>query len=166
MTYGNPHGYGYGTPPSAGPQPYSAPQGGQPYGALLSQPQPMYRQPLRPIGHIRNPWVGLLLSLLTLGIYGIVWTYMVHDEMRAHTGRGTGGGLALFFSLFFGFIMPFVTPSDVGQMYRMRGWSPPVTGATGLWVLPGSLVPFLPLVWWFQVNNALNAYWRANGAVG
>lgn len=51
-------------------------------------------------------------------------------------------------------------------MYRRAGRPAPVSGWTGLWVWPGILLLVLPIVWFVQTNNALNAYWRSLGARG
>lgn len=46
-------------------------------------------------------------------------------------------------------------------MYRARGWNPPVTTLTGLWVL----LPLVgSIVWFVKVQGALNRYWTALGA--
>ena len=47
------------------------------------------------------------------------------------------------------------------RLYERRGQEPPVSGLTGLWVLPGFLLLVLPVVWFVKTNGALNAYWRS-----
>ena len=126
----------------------------QPYGMV-----PAYGR----IGQVRGTGMCILLMIVTFGIYGLVWFYQVHQEMKDHTGDGLGGGLALLIDFFFGVVMWFITPGEVGTMYRRQGWNPPVSAATGCWVL-------LPLVggiiWFVKTNGALNDYWRAFGAAG
>ena len=46
------------------------------------------------VGKIREPVVVWLLSLVTLGIYGIVWQWKSFNEMKRYSGNGMGGGVA------------------------------------------------------------------------
>jgi hypothetical protein len=123
------------------------------------------RQPATgPIGTVRGTATCVLLCVVTLGIYSAVWYYQAHEEMKRHTGEGLGGGIALVLALFAGFVMPFLSSSEVGAMYARRGQTPPVSGATGLWYLPGILLLGVgPLVWFVKTNNALNEYWASLG---
>lgn len=115
------------------------------------------------LGQVRSTGVCILLSVVTFGIYAAVWTYKVHSEMKAHTGQGLGGGLALLLQLFVGIAMPYVTASEVGNLYARNGQAKPVSGATGLWYFPGIFLLVGPIIWFVKTNGALNAYWRAQG---
>jgi Domain of unknown function (DUF4234)/Cytochrome b(C-terminal)/b6/petD len=115
-------------------------------------------------GKIRSTGVCILLAIVTLGIYPIVWYYMVHDEMKRHSNDGLGGGVALILAILVGFVMPYVTSSEVGALYARRGIKKPVSGTTGLWYFPGSLILVGPLIWFIKTNGALNTYWRSLGA--
>lgn len=118
-----------------------------------------------PVGRIRGTGACIALSVITLGIYSIVWFYKVHSEMKSHTaGAGLGGGLAAVLAVFLGFVMPFVTSSEVGSMYRRAAMTAPVSGATGLWYMPGAFIVIGPLVWFVKTNAAINSYWRTLGA--
>jgi len=56
----------------------------------------------------------------------------------------------------------FVVPSDVRWMYEdLDGDTSPVRGIHGLWIL---LPIFGPIIWFFQVQGALNRYWESKGA--
>jgi hypothetical protein len=110
-------------------------------------------------GQIRGTGKGLLLMVVTLGIYVFVWTFKTHDEMKRHSGEGLGGGVALFLGMTVGFLMPFFTAKEVGELYRRAGLEPPVNGTTGLWYLLGSLILVGPIVWFVKTNGALNRYW-------
>jgi hypothetical protein len=85
--------------------------------------------------------------------------------MKRHTGSGLGGGIALVLAFFIGFVMPYITSSEVGQLFTRRGQQPPVTGLTGLWYFPGALILVGPIIWFVKTNEALNEYWRSVGAV-
>lgn len=117
------------------------------------------------VGRVRSTVLCILLFVVTFGIYGLVWWYQVHEEMKRHSGAGLGGGIALLIALLVGGIpMSFVTSDEVGKLYQYRGQPRPVSGWTGLWYFPGFLLVVGPLVWFVQTNAALNSYWRALGA--
>jgi hypothetical protein len=178
-TYGQP-AYGqpaYGQPaygqPAYGQPSYGQPANVQPYG----QPPyggpgvPAYAGPGGwagghqggPVGKVRSTGVCILLSIVTLGIYQLVWYYSTHEEMKRHSGQGMGGGLALVLAFFVGIVMPYLSSSEIGELYERRGLRKPVSGATGLWYFPGILILVGPLVWFIKTNGALNAYWRSLG---
>lgn len=118
-----------------------------------------------PVGKVRSTGICMLLAIVTLGIYALVWYVKVHGEMKRHSGSGLGGGVAFLLAFFVGIVMPYITASEVGGLYTRRGQQAPVSGATGLWYFPGSLILVGPLVWFVKTNGALNAYWRSQGAV-
>ena len=118
-----------------------------------------------PVGKIRGTGVCILLAIVTLGIYPLIWFFQTHSEMKRHSGQGIDGGIALILALFVGIVMPYITSSEVGNLYERRGSAKPVSGATGLWYFPGMFIIVGPLVWFIKTNGALNAYWRSLGAV-
>lgn len=143
----------YGQPAPVSPYAGAAPS---PYGYGTGQ-----------LGKVRPTGVCILLSIVTLGVYGLYWYFSVHEEMKKHSGTGLGGGVALLLAFFVGIVMPYVTSSEVGGLYERRGQVPPVSGVTGLWYFPGIFLFFIgPIVWFVKTNGALNAYWRSVGAVG
>jgi hypothetical protein len=117
-----------------------------------------------PIGRVRGTGVSILLFLVTFGIYGFIWYFQVHDEMKRHKGTGIGGGIALLLAFFVGIAMPFLTSSEAGELYERRGQTKPVSGLTGLWYFPGMVILVGPIVWFVKTNGAINAYWRSLGA--
>jgi len=118
------------------------------------------------IGQVRNTGICILLTFVTFGFYSLYWYYVVHDEMKRHSGQGIGGGIALVLAIFVGIAMPFVTPSEIGNLYQRRGQQPPVTVVTGLWLLLLGWFCFVGyFVWFAKTNEALNEYWRSLGAV-
>lgn len=114
-----------------------------------------------PVGKIRGTGGCILLCIVTLGIYTLYWYYKTHDEMKQHSNQGLGGGIALVLAIFVSIAMPYVTSSEVGNLYRARGQNAPVSGATGLWSFPGAFILIGPLVWFVKTNGALNSYWRS-----
>ena len=118
-----------------------------------------------PVGKIRGTGMCILLAIVTIGIYGLVWYYKTHDEMKRHSGEGLGGVVALLLAFFVGIVMPYLNSNEVGGLYRRAGQQPPVSAATGLWYFPGVILIVGPIVWFVKTNGALNAYWRERGAV-
>jgi hypothetical protein len=123
-----------------------------------------------PIGKVRGTGLCILLAIVTLGIYEIVWFYKVHEEMKRHTGRGTGGALPLILlivGLFIGvttLVVPFLTSDEVGKMRELGGRDKKVSALTALWFFPGVFIIVGPIVWFVKTNGALNDYWKSMGA--
>jgi Mn2+/Fe2+ NRAMP family transporter len=114
------------------------------------------------LGKPRGILFVIVLTIITLGIYHLYWTYKVFEEMKRHTGEGIGGVLGLVIAIVVGIVNAFVLPSEVGRMYARDGRAAPMTGWTGLWIL-------LPIVGWFvwivKVQGALNRYWESKSAI-
>ena len=83
-------------------------------------PPPAYTPPpaAGPVGQIRPTGISILLYIVTLSIYGFVYYFKTHDEMKRHSGDGLGGGIALVLAIFVGFVLPFTMASEVGNLYR------------------------------------------------
>jgi hypothetical protein len=116
------------------------------------------------IGKVRSTGTCVLLMIVTLGIYGLFWWFMTHDEMKKHSGTGLGGPLALVIAFFFGIVMPFITSNEVAGLYSRAGRPEPVTAMTGLWYFPGAIIIVGPIIWFVKTNGALNEYWKSLGA--
>ena len=116
------------------------------------------------VGKIRGTFACIVLSIVTFGIYSLVYFFKTHDEMKKHSGTGIGGGLALVLALFVGIVMPYLMSNEVGGLYERQGKEKPVSLTTGLWYFPGIFILVGPLVWFIKTNGALNDYWRSQGA--
>lgn len=128
-------------------------------------PGPMHLAATGEIGKVRDTGMCILLTVVTLGFYSLYWYFKTHEEMKRHSGAGVGGGIALILALFVGVVMPFVSSNEVGGLYQRRGQQPPVTAATGLWVLLLGWFFFVgAIVWFVKTNGALNDYWKSLGA--
>jgi uncharacterized membrane protein YraQ (UPF0718 family) len=128
----------------------------------MAQPSPTTAG-ARPLGKPRGWVVVFLLSLVTLGIYFLVWTYKTFQEMKDYSGNGIGGLVGLILAIFIGFVNPFIMSSEVGHLYGAEGQEPPpVTGVTGLWILLPIVGQF---IWLAKTQNALSAFWEGHGAV-
>lgn len=118
----------------------------------------------RPLGEPRSVGMVIVLTIVTFGIYGLYWYYKTHEEMKQYSGEGIGGAMALVITAVVGFAIPFITGSEVGKLYSREGQDPPVSGKTGLWVIPGFLILIGPLIFLAKVQGALNAFWESHGA--
>ena len=146
--------------PDVAPPPPPPPAGSAvPAPAYAAQPAAM--PGTMPIGTIRSTGTCILLTIVTLGFYTWYWYYKTHEELKQHSNTGLGGAVALILAIFVGFVMPFITASEVGGLYERRGQAKPVSGMTGLWIL----LPLIgAIVWFVKTNGALNEYWRSVGA--
>ncbi|MBA3374808.1 MAG: DUF4234 domain-containing protein [Actinobacteria bacterium] len=118
-------------------------------------------------GHLGQPrgiGFGILLFIITFGIYGLYWVYKTHEEMKQHTGDGVGGVLGLVIWILIWPVNAFVIPSEIGKMYQRDGREPPVTGWTGLWLFPGFILLIPAIVWFVKVQGSLNRYWESKAA--
>ena len=113
-----------------------------------------------PLGQERGVGFAIVLTIVTLGIYGLYWFYKSYAEVKAHRGEGMGGLLGLL-SCFI-LLGYFKLPQYVGRMYRAEGnENPPVSGLSGLW----GFVPYVGLfIYLAKVQGALNSYWKAKGS--
>jgi hypothetical protein len=149
-------------PPVTAPYgPYGGSQPPTPVGYGNQLPAPGWGP--APVGKIRSTGLCILLTVVTFGIYPLVWYYLVHEEMKRHSRDGLGGVVALLLAFFVGIVMPYLTSSEVGRLYEVRGMARPVSALTGLWYFPGAIIVIGPLIWFIQTNVALNNYWRYCG---
>ena len=113
------------------------------------------------VGNVRAPIAVILLTIITLGIYGLYWQYSVFRELKEYSGDGIGGGLALLFAFLVGIVNIFLLPAEIGSLYARDGQASPVTGVTGCWI-------FLPFVGWFiwlvKVQGRMYEVWAAHTA--
>jgi hypothetical protein len=130
-------------------------------------PAPRFSPPAaegRRVGQVRGTALQLLLFVVTFGIWAVVYLFQSHDEMKRHSGEGIGGLLALVVAVFAYMASPFLLSHEVGGLYERRGERKPVSALTGLWFFPGIFLLVGPIVWFVLTNNALNRYWRSEGA--
>jgi Domain of unknown function (DUF4234) len=114
------------------------------------------------LGETRSIGLSILWFVLTLSIYGFYWTYKTHEEIKRYSRNGVGGVVGLVIFILISPVTFFVVPSEVRYMYEdLDGGRSPVSAIYGLWFL----LPLLgPLIWFIQVQGALNCYWESKGA--
>ncbi|HEX4538967.1 MAG TPA: DUF4234 domain-containing protein [Acidimicrobiales bacterium] len=134
-------------------------------GAAAAQPwqQQGVAQATGVVGRPTSPGTQILLTIVTLGIWAIVWTYRQYEDLKNYNGEGMGGGLAVVIAIFVGFLIPFLLANDVDtKLYQREGLESPVHLATGFW----SLIPLVGgLIWYIKVQRAINDFWVSKGAV-
>jgi hypothetical protein len=115
-----------------------------------------------PLGETRSVGLSIVWFILTLGIYSLYWVYKTHEEVKQYSGNGIGGVLGLVIWLLLWPVTYFVVPSEVRWMYEvLDGERSPVRGVHGLWFL----LPVIgSIIWFVQVQGALNRYWESKGA--
>ncbi len=102
----------------------------------------------------------LLLTIVTLGIYGLYYYFKTFDEMKEYSGEGVGGVVGLLLSIFCGIVTIFLLPAEVGNLYERDGREKPISGATGFWVL----LPLIgSLIWLWKMQGRLNDFWESKG---
>lgn len=127
-------------------------------------------KPKLPVGRIRNPFAPIGLSLVTFGIYWLVWMYKILEEMRQHADNPkiTSGGSAVgflfipLFHIFWLIYLWFRLPICVNHMKETCG-----TEAHKLNASIG-LLCFIPLIgfiiWSALIQSSLNDHWRSHGS--
>lgn len=122
-----------------------------------------HASPTGPLGQPRGIGFGILLAIVTLGIYTLYWVFKTQEEVKEHSSIGVGGVLGLVIWIVVSPVTWFLIPSEVGKMYRADGREAPFTGWTGLWLL----LPIVGMfVWFIKVQGALNRYWESEQGSG
>jgi predicted tellurium resistance membrane protein TerC len=116
------------------------------------------------LGQPRGIGFGILMMIVTIGIYGYYWSYKTFEELKNYRNQGIGGALGLILMFVGGSIaIPFIAGSEVGSLYAEDGREKPVSGITGLWIL----LPLIgAIIWFVKVQGALNNFWHSKGAGG
>lgn len=113
-----------------------------------------------PLGKLRHPAAVIIFSIITLGIYLLVYWYKTFQELKHHNGTGIGGGIALLLGILIGIVDCFILGSEIRETYNRQGQESPVSGVTGFWVLI-PLIGFIIFI--VKVQGALNRYWESLG---
>ena len=127
--------------------------------STMNAPPPPHLEPTRgPIGQQRNITKQVLLSVVTLGLYGLYWTYQSHEDISQHMRSGVTGLVGVLIAFFAGFITLFLLPMEIKKMYEADGKTSPVGPGTAFWIL------LLGIPWYVKCQSALNQYWGSKGA--
>jgi len=108
--------------------------------------------------------VGLviLLTIVTCGIWGILWTYRTNEDLQKYNREGLGGVLGVVIYLLLAVVLMFTIPNEIQKMYERDGRESPVTALWGLWFL----LPIIGnIIWYVKMQNTLNDFWVSKGAL-
>lgn len=108
----------------------------------------------------------IMFSILTLGIYGLVWLYKIHNEMLNHTkdpsispGKVLGFLFIPIFNAFWAIYLMFHVPGLIKNMELSDDIPMHYQTNAGLIGVLG-VIPFLNICWAPLVQNALNRHWE------
>ena len=103
----------------------------------------------------------ILLTVVTCGIWTLVWSYQNGEELKNHNRSGIGGVGYLVITLLFSIATPFLITNEVEKMYERDGKEPPIRTLYALWIL----LPLIgAIIWYVRFQNALNEYWTSHGS--
>jgi hypothetical protein len=140
-------------PPQPPPPPPPPPPGGY-------QP-PVGVVPETVGGVYYSPGLVILLTIVTLGIWGALWTYRTSEDLKKYNGDGLGGVLGVVIYILISPVLMFTIPGEIKNMYERDGRQSPVTVLWGLWFL----LPLIGnIIWYLKVQPALNEFWLSKGA--
>jgi len=118
------------------------------------------------LGKVRFVLTPLLLSIITFGIYGLVWLYKIHNEMLNHTGdRSISPGNAIGFlfmpilNIFWGIYLVFHVPGLIKNM-EMDDKIPMSEQTNAGMIGICGIIPIISIIWAPLVQNALNRHWK------
>jgi len=105
--------------------------------------------------------LNILLTIVTLGIWTIFWTYRAHGDLKRYNGDGLGGGLGALLDFLVQPVIFFTVPHEISKSYTRDGRESPISVWWGLWFLLPIIGHF---VWYLKVQRALNDFWLSKGA--
>jgi hypothetical protein len=124
-------------------------------------PPPGYPTGRPELGKPRSAGLVILLSIVTIGIWTIVWSYQNGEEIKRNHSDGLGGVVYLLITILVSPVTMFLMAGEVEQLYRRDGKEPPITTLWGLWFL----LPLIGnIIWYLRIQRALNEYWIAKGS--
>jgi hypothetical protein len=111
-------------------------------------------------GRRRSVGLTILITIVTFGIWTIVWSYKNGEELKRWSGDGLGGVVYAIITVLFSPVTMFMMANEVEQLYRKEGREPAITTLWGLWFL----LPLIGnLIWYVRIQHALNDYWTSHG---
>jgi membrane protease YdiL (CAAX protease family) len=126
-----------------------------------ASPQPGGEVPHDVGGAFYSIGLVILLTIVTCGIWGILWSYRTNEDLKKYNRDGLGGVLAVVVYLLLAVVLMFTIPNEIKNMYERDGRESPVTPLWGLWFL----LPIIGnIIWYVKVQGALNDFWLSKGA--
>jgi hypothetical protein len=107
------------------------------------------------------PWAVIVLTILTLGIFGVIYHGLKHSQLPVvkeddfGAGKGIGFLFIPFFNLYWVFVFWLRLVDRINFQYRLRGAAPPVSRDLALAALIVSLVGWILFLGWVGAILAL-----------
>jgi hypothetical protein len=140
-------------PPAGGPPGAPGPPGGQ--WQQTGVVPPTLGGPFYSTGLV------ILLTIITCGIWGLVWTYRTSEDLKKYNGDGLGGVLGIVVYLLLSVVLMFTIPNEIEKMYKRDGRQSPISTVWGLWFL----LPLIGnIIWYVKVQRVLNEFWASKGS--
>lgn len=111
------------------------------------------------LGKVRNPWVVMLLMIITFGIYGLVYIYKTASEIHRYRKTGLSGIAMLIISIIplGGLVTIFLLPKYIKALHRENGKSCSLNGYYGAL----AFIPFGIIVLIHMQQSRLNEFWKS-----
>jgi hypothetical protein len=114
---------------------------------------------------VRNPWAVLLFTVITLGVYYLVWYYKINREMsdwgeQNHLDIGMSPGMSVLAVTLGGILIipPLVSIWGTGKRMQLTQRAANVHGGSGLLWFVLHIIPivnlFAPVYLQYQLNQA------------
>ena len=114
---------------------------------------------------VRNPWAVLLFTVITLGVYYLVWYYKINREMsdwgeQNHVDIGMSPGMSVLAVTLGGILIipPLVSIWGTGKRMQLTQRAANVHGGSGLLWFVLHIIPivnlFAPVYLQYQLNQA------------
>jgi len=103
----------------------------------------------------QSPVLVIVLTLVTCGIYGIIWNFKVAKELNDFTGREVIPMWVPIVSYFFGPVMFYFADAAITEIAREKGfeWKSKLV----MWVLTWFCLMVGQFIYMFQVQTQLNS---------
>lgn len=163
----SPSGSGAEGPPTPGDYPppgyQSTPDYRPPAGnfAPAGYHPPIGTPPQSLSGPFYSTGLTILFTIITLGIWGAIWTYRTKEDLKRYNGEGLGGVLGVVVYLLLSVVLMFTIPNEIEKMYQRDGRQSPISTIWGLWFL----LPLIGnIIWYVKVQRSLNEFWTSKGS--
>jgi hypothetical protein len=102
----------------------------------------------------------IFLTIITLGIWAILWSYRTNEDLKRYNGDGLGGVLGVVLYLLLSIVLMFTIPNEIKNTYERDGRESPISAVWGLWFL----LPLIGnIIWYLKVQRVLNEFWLSKG---
>lgn len=118
-------------------------------------------------GETRNVWTVILLTLVTCGIYGIIWVYNTAKEINGYLGEEKINPVLALILCFvpFGILYVFYVYNDALKEMNAKAGLPQSDNFV-LWIILYFVAGISMYIFEYQVQTELNQIWEQPNFVG